>query len=67
MPKTKWNDEMIEAYYRAALRHGGENMIKKIAEDLGVEESEVQREAKNLREVTEKKKKKKNNKASTSK
>ncbi|CAE5957168.1 unnamed protein product [Arabidopsis arenosa] len=61
MSGAGWDDKMISKYYDAVLRHGhsGENMIQRIAEDLGVEESEVQREARKLRNDTKMKKKNK--------
>ncbi|CAA7039259.1 unnamed protein product [Microthlaspi erraticum] len=51
-----WNDAMIRKYYDAVVKHGGKNMIKKIAEDLGVEEAEVQKEASKLEKATKRKK-----------
>ncbi|CAF2115563.1 unnamed protein product [Brassica napus] len=44
-----WNDRMIFRYYNAVTKLGGsKNLIKEIAIELGVPESEVQREAQKL-------------------
>ncbi|WZZ83493.1 hypothetical protein YC2023_104065 [Brassica napus] len=52
-----WDDGMIYRYYNAVTKLGGnKNLIKEIAIELGVPESEVQREAQKLNSIGKSKK-----------